>query len=77
MVFVKQLLWDRQDQVARNVIHNLLVYATGAGVQFANRASVDEILLTIKTDDGGLRRKECTTLQSIRVGAPTPGRRNG
>ena len=35
----KQLLLERKDQVARNLMQNLLVYATGAGLQFADRAT--------------------------------------
>ena len=45
----------REDQVARNVARNLLVYATGAGIQFADRDVVEEILSRVKSRDGGLR----------------------
>jgi hypothetical protein len=51
----KQLLVERQDQVARNLARNLLVYATGAGIQFADRDSVDEIVARVNSRAGGLR----------------------
>jgi len=51
----KQRLMKREDQVARNVTRNLLVYATGAGVQFADREVVEEILDRLKSRGGGLR----------------------
>jgi mono/diheme cytochrome c family protein len=51
----KQLLLERQDQVARNLIQNLLVYATGAGVQFSDRATVEAILTRLTAKSGGLR----------------------
>ncbi len=41
--------------MARNLTRNLLVYATGAGIQFADRDAVDEILARVKARGGGLR----------------------
>jgi len=41
----KQLLLSREiDQVARHVASQLLVYATGAEIEFADRDSVEHIL---------------------------------
>jgi hypothetical protein len=51
----KQLLMDREDQVARNLTQNLLTYATGAGIQFADRDAVESILTRLKSRRGGLR----------------------
>jgi len=51
----KELLMKRDDQVARNLTRNLLVYATGAGIQFADREAVEEILARVKARQGGLR----------------------
>lgn len=39
----KGLLLERRDQVARNFIAQLIVYATGAEIQFADRERVSEI----------------------------------
>jgi hypothetical protein len=51
----KQLLMQRDDQVARNLARNLLVYATGAGIQFADRDVVEKILARVQSRKGGLR----------------------
>jgi len=51
----KQLLIQREDQVARNLTQNLLTYATGAGIQFADREVVETILAQLKSRRGGLR----------------------
>ena len=51
----KRMLMERQEQVVRNLIQNLLAYATGAGVQFADRATVETIVARLQSQDGGLR----------------------
>jgi hypothetical protein len=51
----KKLLMEREDQVARNVTRNLLVYATGAGIQFADRDVIEKLLARVKSQEGGLR----------------------
>jgi cytochrome c553 len=51
----KQLLLEREDQIARNLIQKLLVYATGAGIQFADRATVEKIVSQLESEGGGLR----------------------
>ena len=51
----KQLLMQREDQVARNLTRNLLTYATGAGIQFADRDVVEAISARVKAQGGGLR----------------------
>ncbi len=37
----KELLLEREDQVARHLISRLFVYATGAEIQFADREPVE------------------------------------
>ncbi len=39
----KELLLEREDQVARHLISRLLVYATGAEIQFADREKVERL----------------------------------
>lgn len=51
----KPLLLDGEDQIARNLTQNLLVYATGAGLQFADRATVEKIVAHLESEGGGLR----------------------
>ena len=45
----------RETQVAQNLARNLLTYATGAGVQFADREVVEAILSRLESQGGGLR----------------------
>jgi cytochrome c553 len=51
----KQLLLEREDQVERNLTASLLTYATGAGIQFADRGVVNAIVNRLKSRGGGLR----------------------
>jgi hypothetical protein len=51
----KKMLMEREDQVARNMVRNLLVYATGAGIQFADRDVVEKIVASTKSQGSGLR----------------------
>ncbi len=51
----RPLLLAREDQVVRQLTRNLLVYATGAGLQFSDRATVETILTHRKASGGGLR----------------------
>jgi hypothetical protein len=51
----KRLLLADREQIARCVAGKLLVYATGAGLQFADRAAVDEIVAKSKPKNYGLR----------------------
>ncbi len=41
---LKQLLTSDERQLARNLVHRLIVYATGAPVSFSDRAEVETIL---------------------------------
>ena len=51
----KQLLMRRHDQVARNVIEQLTVYATGAEIQFADHEVIDEIWNKSRDQEFGIR----------------------
>jgi hypothetical protein len=51
----KALLGQREIQVARNLTQNLLTYATGAGIQFADRDEVNAILARVQSRNGGVR----------------------
>lgn len=51
----KRLLLRREDQVTCNLTKNLLTYATGAGIEFADRDVVEQISARVKAQGGGLR----------------------
>jgi len=51
----KKLLLRDKEQIARCVTGKLLTYATGAGIQFADRAVVDEIISRTRAKNHGLR----------------------
>lgn len=51
----KKLLLEDQDVVLRAVTEKLLVYATGAGVRYADRQDVSAITHQVKAQGGGLR----------------------
>src|SRR5204863_6588405 len=49
----KQLLLEDKEQLARNLTEKLLIYSTGADIQFADRAVVEQIVDKIKTKNYG------------------------
>ncbi len=51
----KQLLLFDRDQLARNVIRKLLVYSTGADIQFADREVIEHIVNTTRERQFGIR----------------------
>lgn len=51
----KRLLLSDERAVARNLIHQLVVYATGAPVSFADRPAVEAILDAARPTDYGVR----------------------
>jgi hypothetical protein len=51
----KKLLLTEKDQIARNLTEKLLVYATGAEIQFADREEVERIVDVLKTKNYGFR----------------------
>lgn len=52
---LKRLLAADARRIARNLVHQLIVYATGAPVTFADRAEVEEILDRAAPGDYGVR----------------------
>jgi hypothetical protein len=51
----KKLMLDRDEQLARNLVKQLLVYATGAPVRFSDRAEIEKIVASTKSSDYGVR----------------------
>ena len=52
----KRLLLDNDlDQVSRNVVSKLLVYATGAEIEFADREAVEQIVAKLRADGYPMR----------------------
>jgi hypothetical protein len=52
---LKECLLRDQEQLARNMVHQLAVYATGAPVGFSDRPAIDAILEHSRKDRYGLR----------------------
>lgn len=51
----KKILLRDGDQIARCVAEKLLIYATGAGIQFADRAVIDDIVARTRAKNHGLQ----------------------
>ena len=51
----KKLLLEDKDQLARSLTQKLIIYATGADIQFADREVVEQIVATLRTKNYGLR----------------------
>jgi hypothetical protein len=60
----KSLLLEDKDQLARNLTQKLLVYATGADIQFADREVVEQIVATLRTKNYGFRTLVHEVVQS-------------
>jgi len=60
----KRLVLRDRDQIARGMVEKLVVYATGAPVDFADRGVVDQILVDTKPRDHGLRSLVHAVVQS-------------
>lgn len=60
----RSILLGNEEQLARNLAEKLLVYATGAGIQFADRATVETILAQAKSSGYGLRSLVHAVVQS-------------
>ena len=52
---LKRLLLSDERRVARNLVHRLIVYATGAAVSFSDRGEVEAILDRSKESEFGVR----------------------
>jgi hypothetical protein len=51
----KQILLEDKDQLARSLTQKLLIYATGADIQFADREVVEQIVAKVRAKNYGLR----------------------
>jgi hypothetical protein len=62
--YKKLLLAGHKDQIARNLTEKLLVYATGADIQFADREVVEQIVERLKQQNYGFRTLVHEVVQS-------------
>jgi hypothetical protein len=60
----KRLLLANPEQLARNLAAQLITYGTGAGISFADRAALDEIVAATKKNDHGVRSLVHAVVQS-------------
>ncbi len=60
----RTILLDNEKQLARNLAQRLLVFATGAGIEFADRATVERILQQSQNEKFGLRTLIHNVVQS-------------
>ena len=51
----RTLLLEERDQIARNVIQRLVLYSTGAEIQFADREVIEDILRRLRSQGYGFR----------------------
>ncbi|HKQ39086.1 MAG TPA: DUF1592 domain-containing protein [Verrucomicrobiae bacterium] len=51
----KQLLLDNEEQLARNLVQQMLVYATGAPIRFSDRPAIGKILANSRAGGYGVR----------------------
>lgn len=52
---LREHLLNDEDALARNVARQLMIYATGAGIRFSDRAGIDAIVAKTKASKHGLR----------------------
>src|SRR5204863_7563038 len=60
----KKILLEDKDQLARNLAQMLLIYATGADIQFADREVVEQIVATLRKKEYGFRTLVHEVVQS-------------
>lgn len=60
----KHLLLEDKEQLVRNLTRKLLIYATGADIQFADREVVEQIVSDLRTSNYGLRSLVHEVVQS-------------
>jgi len=60
----KKLLLEDKDQLARNLAHKLIVYSTGAEIQFADREVVEDIIAKVRAKNYGFRTLVHEVVQS-------------
>lgn len=51
----KRLLLEDKDQLARNLVHKMIVFSTGGDIQFADREVVEEIVTKLRAKNYGFR----------------------
>jgi len=51
----KELVLSDTEQIARNLVNQVLTYATGASIEFADRREVDRMVEALAADDYGFR----------------------
>ncbi|MEM6365682.1 MAG: DUF1592 domain-containing protein, partial [Planctomycetota bacterium] len=51
----RMIMIAQKEQLARNIARRLMTYATGAEIQFADRASIEEVLRRSRDSDYGIR----------------------
>lgn len=51
----KKLLLEDKDQLARSLAQKLMIYATGADIQFADREVIEQIVANVRAKNYGLR----------------------
>ncbi len=61
---LRRLLLSDSDQLARNLITQLLTYATGAEIGFADRSEVEAILGRVRAEGYGVRTMIHEVVQS-------------
>ena len=61
--FKKHLL-DAPDRVLASLTQKLVIYSTGAGISFADRSAIDDLMQTVKQKGGGLRTLVHEVVQS-------------
>ena len=60
----KDITLSDSDQIARNLLNQVLTYATGAGIEFADRREIDQIVEDLSHDDYGFRSLVHSAVQS-------------
>lgn len=61
---LKKLLTDDEEQVARNLVRQMLTYATGAPVRFGDRQAVEQMLAQTQSKEYGVRSLVQAIVQS-------------
>ncbi|HUE69368.1 MAG TPA: DUF1592 domain-containing protein [Pirellulaceae bacterium] len=60
----KRLLLEDKDQIARSLVRKMIIYATGAEIQFADREVVEQIVDKLRDNNYGLRTLVHEVVQS-------------
>ena len=61
---MKKLILENPDQFARNMTQKLLVYGTGHGIEFSDRATVEAIVADVRSKNYGFRTLVHAIVQS-------------